>query len=344
MKEEDLFPSRDHTDVEREFYTLYGEKSPTIRMVDDEGIAESFGDVGIKNKFQLNTFNRYYKVFPDDEIGNILSYVFIVRPDLNMGIAIKNDPFFADLANTFPNLVLNLTQDIGINTDLNILAQKCGGQMNHQFVSFLTNRVRSYDIPDVNVKTFDIEQPYTNFHTMYAANSNESRTGHQFSITLRETKNLEITKFFEGWVRYMDGIQLGRYYPKRKYVTSRITNGSSVLDYATSVYLINTLADGEEIVYFHKSTGAFPTTVPHSTWGFKTPGAGSIENEVSIQFTGGLPEPLNPAVLGEFNYNAGVSSLCVSETNYNNPIVGVPFITYSPKRKRFLLRWKPYNS
>lgn len=343
LKEEPLFPAVDHSTMESYFRNNYGGFTPTSAMAMEEGIAESFRQVGNKTATQLNTFNRYYKIFPDDELGNIISYVFIVRPDLNMDFAVNSDIVYMNLLRQNPEIILNLTQDF--STNLSNYYELNGGTPDHHFVSFLTDRVQNYSIPDVNVKTFDIEQPYTNFHTVYASNSNESRTGAQFDITFRETKRLTVTKFFDAWVRYMDAIQLGRLSPKRKYVTSRILNGSSILDYATSVYLIDTLVDGGEIVYFHKTTGAFPITVPHSNWSFQQKGVS--DSSVTIQFAGGLPEPLNPIVMNDFNFNSMISSddeTMLTENNYGNPIVGKPFITWNSTKNKYMLRWKPFSS
>ena len=339
IKEEPLFPAIDHSTMEASFKSRFGGQDPTNLMANNQGIAESFKQVGVRTKAQINTFNRYYRIYPDDELGNIISYVFMVRPDLNMDFACNIDPYYQNLLNAHPGIIMNLTQEAG--TTLNSVYDKIGGTPQHHFISFLTDRIQSYSVPDVNVKTFDMEQPFTNFHTVYAANSNESRTGAQFDITFRESKKLEVTKFFDAWVRYIDAINIGRLTPKRKYITSRITNGSSIIDYATSVYLIDTLADGGEIVYFHKTTGAFPITVPHSNWSFQS--KSSVDPTVNIQFAGGLPEPLNPFILSEFNYNSQIFDTISSEMNYENPIVGRPFIKYSSKRNCYMLRWQPLS-
>lgn len=342
-KEEPLFPVLNKEILK----TQYGSNSPDELMKFKEGVAESveeiFPQIGsFKGSGRTHTraFNRYYKIFPDDELGNIFSYVFLVKPDLNMDYAINADPYFAGLVDTHPNVILNLTHSSSDTTIQNLISQ-CGGTPDHHFISFLTNRIESYNVPDVNLKTFDMEQPYTNFHTVYGANSNESRTGSQFDITFKENKHLDITRFFDAWIRYIDAINLGNLHPKSKYLNAKVSLGSSIIDYGTSIYLIDTLADGGEIIYFHKTTGAFPTSAPHSTWSFNT--GGKVDPSITIQFSGGLPEPLNPIILADFNYNAGCfdgSRVITKTLNYANPIVGAPFITYKPEKKKYYLRWR----
>ena len=344
-KEEPLFPVLDK-------YVLKAEKgpnSPDELMKRKEGISESIEEVysSLSNpglgRAHTMAFNRYYKIFPDDELGNIFSYVFMVKPDLNMDYAINADPYFGGLVNTHVNVVLNLTHP----SEATYLAQeagKCGGVPDHHFVPFLTNRVESYNVPDVNLKTFDMEQPFTNFPTVYGANSNESRTGSQFDITFKENKQLDITRFFDAWIRYIDAINLGNLHPKSKYLNAKVSMGSSIIDYGTSIYLIDTLADGGEIVYFHKTTGAFPTSAPHSTWSFTS--GGKVDSSITVQFSGGLPEPLNPMVLADFNYNAGCfngTGNIIRTLDYNNPIVGAPFITFNPTKNKYYLRWRALN-
>ena len=334
--EEDLFPALTKDDVERE---LGKYNTPDYNLLINEGVAESIQEYPGVGKVEANVFNRYYKVFPSDEMTGLIKYVFIVRPDCNMDYCIRNDTYFRDIAMRFPRVIASLTQSYG--GVLRGLFNDIGYEPSHHFISWLVPRTLSYSIPDFELKVYDYEQPYTNFHTGYAGNGNDSRSGAVVDLTFRETKNLEVTLLFDAWLKYIDGIQIGQYSPKQKYVTSRITDGSVILDYTTSIYEIACLPDATTIVYVHKTTALFPTGVPHSIWSHDGGGYGS-SNNVNIRMSGGLPEAYDPSIMADFNYNAGCSQITTiaSDRNYTTPIVGAPFITYSAPNRKYYLRWR----
>lgn len=320
-----------------------------------EDIASSFDEISSSN---INAFNRYRTIFPGDEIDSYLTFVFIVKPDLNMSQAINEDPYFAQLYETDPNIIRNLTycpsilkNDEPITTD---------------FIPFLYDRVLSYQLPDFEVKNYTLEQPFTGFKTTYVGNSNESRTGWQTSMRFRENNRFNVTKFFEAWVRYMDLVSYGTLTPYREYSTSKLLYGVNEIDYATSIYEIITKPDATTILYFHKQTGLVPTTVPHSNWSFNY--GGDADREVDVSFIGGMPEAMTPRIIADFNYNAGMYSVDAStdmvqgvnpmyyntkparharlgfEEEYGgSTLVGGPYIAYNKKRKEYKLKWRTFN-
>ena len=312
-----------------------------------EGVGEDWSEVTSgTTRNRLDNFNRYYKIFPSEEMGTLISYVFIVRPDLNMAAAAATTPYFYDIMCRYPEIYTALTYADA--EEINVKS------LNHHFIPFLVDRVQNYQIPDINLKSYEFEQPFTGFKTSYAGNTNESRSGSTFDISFRDTQALSITRLFDTWVRYIDLVGMGIVPPKNKYITSRILTGVATIDYATSIYLIRTKADGSEIVYFHKSVGGFPTNVPHSNWSFSREGA--TDNNINIQFSGAFPEPLDSRLLVDFNYNSGVLQHGNPEkleimiptqaeyraASYVNPIVGVPFITVdttNSSRPKYRLRW-----
>ena len=319
-------------------------------MIKHEGIADGWGGphgiTQLTGRTRMDSFNRYYKIFPSEEMSSLCSYVFIVRPDLNMAAAINADPYFNSIYNLYPDIISGLTQFS--SSDVNV-------PYSHHFVPFLTDRILSYQVSDYSVKSYEFEQPFTGYKTSYAGNSNESKSGVTFDISFRESSGLMVTKYFDAWVRYIDAVTTGRIAGKSEYIQAKLKTGASIIDYATAVYLIKTKPDGEEIVYFHKSVGGFPTTVPHSNWSFAKDGA--VDNTINIQFSGGFPESLKPRILVEFNYNSGVIVASDATTphlidrltrstlvpaKYGNPIVDVPYIVYDDSHDRppaYRLKW-----
>ena len=308
----------------------------------------------------INAFNRYRTIFPGDEIDSFLTFIFIVKPDLNMVQAINEDPFFAQLYDTDPNVIRNLTYCTQITDTDNAIPAST------DFISFLYDRTLSYQIPDFAVKNYTLEQPYTGYKTTYAGNSNESRSGWSCSMRFRENAKFQVTKLFEAWVRYMDLVSYGSITPYREYSTSKLLYGVNEIDYATSVYEIITMPDATTMLYTHKQTGLIPTGVPHSNWAYNY--GSDPDREIDIQFDGGMPEAMTPRIIADFNYNAGMYSVDSStdlvqgvhpkysgtsparharigfESEYGgSTLVSGPYIAYNKTRREFKLKWRQFE-
>lgn len=322
-----------------------------------EDIASTFDELSGSN---INAFNRYRTIFPGDEIDSFLTFIFIVKPDLNMVQAINQDPFFAQLYDTDPNVIRNLTYCTQLTDTDNAIPAST------DFISFLYDRTLSYQIPDFAVKNYTLEQPYTGYKTTYAGNSNESRSGWSCSMRFRENSKFQITKLFEAWVRYMDLVSYGSIAPYREYSTSKLLYGVNEIDYATSVYEIITKPDATTILYMHKQTGLIPTGVPHSNWAYNY--GSDPDREIDIQFDGGMPEAMTPRIIADFNYNAGMYSVDSStdmvqgvnpkysgisparharigfESEYGgSTLVSGPYIAYNKTRREFKLKWRQFE-
>jgi hypothetical protein len=355
-------------------YTLdddtYNKYSGLGGLLNREDIASNMIEVlGSENRaetFNTDYFNRYRHIYPGDEIKSGKKYCFIVKPDLNVLGAVEKDPYFADIYMNRPYLLQalthpNITENAGIT------------ESNH-FISFLSDRALTFALPDLQVEEYKIDQPYTGFSTSFAGNSNRYRTDQSTQVQFRDTVNLDIMTLFDAWIKYIDLVSYGVVSPYYDYATGKLTYGTPIIDYATSIYEIITKPDGMTIIYWAKITGAFPTTIPHSNYQFSS--TDEIDNDIEIQFSGGLPEFLNPRILADFNYNAGlfeegeygeaigVNRSILSGTNgttrinlgfvpnarfgYENmstpggsSIVGAPYITYDATHKQYYLRWRP---
>lgn len=326
-------------------------------------MCEVIGSENTNIMFDNTYFNRYRHIYHGDEIKSGKKYCFIVKPDLNIPEAINKDPYFANLYTTRPHILQCLT-----HVNLNSVMKgdvTSGPTENNHFISFLTDRTMSFALPDFNVQEYKLDQPFTNFSTSYAGNSNEIRTNQSTQVQFRDTVNLDVLTLFDAWIKYEDLVSYGVVAPYYDYATAAMTYGVPIIDYATSIYEIITRPDGTEILYWAKFTGLFPTTVPHSNYQYSW--QDEIDNEIEIQFSGGLPETLNPRILADFNYNAGLFnedqyeraiSLKADKANLTfvpharygyedlptpggSSIVGAPYITYNDTRKSYNLRWQP---
>lgn len=354
-------------------YTIF---SDTGGILNRDDIANNMSEVIGSKDYEgqlLNTdyFNRYRHIYPGDEIKSGKKYCFIVKPDLNIPEAIMKDPYFRNLYVTKPHVLQALTHypiDLALGSaGYGDVSGVCGNYESNHFISFLSDRVLSFALPDFQVQEYKLDQPFTGFSTAYAGNSNESRTNQSTQLQFRDTNNLDILTLFDAWIKYIDMVSYGVISPYRDYAAGKFTYGTPIIDYATSIYEIITKSDGTEIIYWAKITGTFPTTVPHSNYQFTY--SDDIDNDIEIQFSGGLPETLNPRVFADFNYNAGLLSESnnkyqmadsvsvdpnslefVPHARYGyeglstpggSAIVGAPYITYDETYKKYRLRWLP---
>lgn len=282
-------------------------------------------------KSYFENFDRYYSIYPDLESAGLRQYVFIVRPDLN--ILDEKNPNFVSEACKKDNMINNL-----VKTN-NIVMRQLTDQLSteHDFMTFVTGRIESLQIPDMTIKNYSISQPYTNLLMPYGGNAWESKTGGTFDITFRDDRYLRLHKMFQVWVHYIDGVTRNSLYPKQKYTIY------NKIDYATSVYYFICDVDGETLLWWSKYTGAFPITVPNSDLSFNL--RGSYDARLSIPFVYFYHEALNVEILHDFNRNANplnrtyINSYNPDVVGTDNAMAGAPFIYRKNTASNFKLRW-----
>lgn len=280
-------------------------------------------------------FDRWYSVDPTRDEVSGRHYIFILRPDLNLidedtstpdkvmlnsDAGVAGDPFWQYLAQYHPEIIASLTGEFKLQSNLSTSteAASSSGQGNsryndgstgydasgknpvqlgmHAFIPFLTGRVESLQQPDYSIKNYNLTQPYTRFSIPYAATALESQTGGSFDITFRDDGQFSIRKMFYAWIYYMDGVMRNKFRPKDKYIIY------NAFDYATSIYDIMVDATGENIIWWSKYTGCFPTSVPISDLSFNKGSA--PDSKVSIPFVYYYHEDLNIGALLDLNFNS----------------------------------------
>ena len=283
---------------------------------EDVGITSKI-DKGMKFNLNMNLgsgnagrnrthyFDRFYSVHPRYEIESFCPYVFIVRPDLNIldvhgknlvsltekqraagyyqNVSPNKDQFFRYMKSCHPNMLRSIS----------------GNEMGeHDFIPFLVGRTESLQIPDYQIKDYNITQPYTNFNLPYASHALASKTGGQIEITFREDNRLSVHNLFQTWAYYIDGVTRNIFGPRMKYIKN------NKFDYMCSIYYIVCGPDAETILFWSKITGAFPINVPNSNLSFNL--RGTPDNKCSITFAYFHQEPYEPNILVDFNKNAHV--------------------------------------
>lgn len=263
---------------------------------------DSIGEGSYVNNVLMN-FDRLYSVWPNFELTTTYTYVFFIRPDLN--ILDKNNHLIS-LSPKRKGYLQNSSPDRDqffrwmYKAHPIVLSQLSGTRIKgHDFIPMLTGRVESINLPDYKLKDYKLTQPYTGYNMPYASHALESLTGGEFEVTFRDDFDYNILKLFHCWLYYINGVTRNLFSPKAPYVRN------NKVDYCTSVYVITCKPDASEIVHWVKYTGAFPTTAPHSGLSFNLRGAAN--NKVTIPFAYFHQEPLNPLSIIDFNKNAHVT-------------------------------------
>ena len=274
-------------------------------------------------------FDRLYSIYLNNDEVETRQYVFFVRPELylvddagtnangqDMVLSKESrtfyDPFMQYMKANHEVILRSLTAEFGrVNLGVEAVARSGIGQAgyggnvtddngvpltNHCFIPYLVGRTESLQIPDYQIKTFNLVQPYTKYALPYSTSTMESQSGGTFDVTFREDAQMRIHKLFFTWIYYMDGVMRNRFKPKDKYIMY------NAIDYATSVYHIVCDVTGQNIIWWSKYTGVIPTSVPNSDLSFNR--GGKTENTVTIPFSYFYHEALNPHILSDFNYNS----------------------------------------
>lgn len=282
-----------------------------------------------------NNFDRLYSIYTDIELQSLRQWVFFVRPECNIvneynptviSNNCRNDRFMQYMVQAHNVVSRQLTMEL---------------TSNHDFMTFPLGRIESMQIPDLSIKNSTISQPYTNLLMPYGGNAWESKTGGTFDVTFREDSELRIHRLIQLWVHYIDCVSRGEFAPKDKYVRF------NKIDYASSVYYVICAPNGEDILWWSKYTGVFPTSVPNSDLGFNL--RGEVDNKVSVPFVYYYHESLNPDIMADFNRNAKTEygnytyqpfyTESDESLGSGNGIVGAPFISGNMV-SGYKLRWK----
>lgn len=311
-----------------DFYSL--DRSKNIALAMNDGTADA------AHKQAWVDFDRFYSIDLHTELPSGRHYIFMCRPDLYLveegsaasGVLqlssesrVNVDPYFTYLAKFHPEIIASLTGDFaGIKSNVltnttesaasesgygnsqttdgtKVISNGKAYQLTiHSFIPYFTSRVESLQLPDYNIKSNMIVQPYTKYSMPYTTSAIESTTGGNFDITFREDRYYSIHKLFYGWLYYQNNVMRNIFSPKKKYVMY------NALDYATSIYDFIVDETGENIIYWTKYTGCVPTNVPMSDLSFNR--GGEAESKVSISFSYFMCEHMDRNILLDFQYNS----------------------------------------
>lgn len=308
-------------------YTInYSEISDGLKLlrksvnIDHDTIASTF-------KRYTTNYNRFKVPVANDALVKTFSHVFFTRPDCNILKKVSADRWeLSDTVQHDPTFVL------GDKINKHLLYQLCAtGPYNHDFMLYPSNKAISFEEKDTSIDTDTYGKTFRGHSIPYAKHNVKSKASSEFSVTYNDDRNLHITHLHNYWIEYMSGVYTGRFTPDLNKIMQK------ELDYACSAYYFVTAENGEDIIYWAKYYGVFPTNVPTSMLSWTH--AQVITNpEVNITYAYAIREPLNPETLYEFNLNTHAGSYKFARTyepdllGTGNTWVGAPFIEFTKGR------------
>lgn len=286
-EEEVSFYKSIDTDIDKDgnWRSLWSDAMDTIR--------EEF-NLDIDRKTIFEKFNRFRVPTPDNELTSTRGYVYFTRPDLNTDMMrLVGDKVVVGTAHAFP-LMSNMNHQHGTLMKY-LLSSRDKVGCSHDFIPILTHACTGFDISDEVLETDEIGETFTGWKFVYGKSLTKSKTAGTVNITFTDDNMLSIYKMFKVWTEYIHAVWRGECDP------FDVNSDKHILDYAISIYYFLTKANGEDILFFTKLTGCFPTAVPSSNFS-DTLGTPIKRPNYTIPFVYTRKDDYNPVFLAEFNH------------------------------------------
>jgi hypothetical protein len=298
-------------------------------------------NISIDRNTIVHKFNRFRVPTPDNELTGSIGYVFFTRPDLNLSaeLNIPSHGVVAGASEYSPLMMNMLASHAGITS---YLMGRNGSQSDnsHSFIPILTHCCTGFDISDETLDTVETGETFTGWKMNYGTSLVRSKSSGTLQIGFTDDNMLSVFKIIKVWIEYISSVYRGLITPKPEYAERHI------LDYAISIYYFLCNATGEDILFYTKYTGCFPTAAPSSNFS-DTLGNRIKRPNYSVPFAYARKDDFNPLIIAEFDNLADTSNfkflpIYNKETLRNHKsFVGAPFVDTQDGARLFKLRWRP---
>lgn len=296
------------------------------------------GNPQIAKSMKYYMYNRFKVPDTNAAFNKTFTHVFFTRPDLNILKSTSGGNV------TISDQCMNHTEASMLWRrqpelfKLLVDGDNCGDSMSN-FNLLLSNQVKTFDIEDEELATIESNASWDE-HTILYGDIFKGREAGTFTCTFDETADLSIIQMMRLWITYIDNVRRGAWSPsynlkgnnKNSFSASHVY--SKTLDYAASAYMFKCGPDGEDVLYWTKFYGVFPTNTGASSLSWNnTDGGPDPMPQLSIRFAYSMKRDMSPISLIEFNHNARVSGAISYMPSFNGntatvsrPFVGVPYI------------------
>jgi hypothetical protein len=267
----------------------YSEVKSAIEKVRDEL------NLDIDRETTFKKFNRFRVPTPNNELTNTRGHIFFTRPDMNLvgsheeirsGNRTRVD-HYSQISPLFDNM----------NKAHSVLMSYLQGNMasgGDNMIPILSHACTGIDVADEILETVEAHESFTGWKVIYGKSNVKSKTGGTLNIAFVDDNMLSVYKILKVWTEYISAVYRGEIAPKDKY------GGMHILDYAISIYYFLCKENDEDILFWTKYTGCFPTATPASNF------SDTIDKRIerptySVPFSFAKKSDYNPIDIYEFN-------------------------------------------
>lgn len=328
--------------VEKQFYqkmspVIYTEVSDKL-----DKIRENF-NLHVDRNTIFNKFNRFRVPTPDNELTTSRGHIFFTRPDLNLNldvaIGIDNDKAGVGRVESGAHmkpLTMNMKEAHSTLVKY-LMGAEAGGD--NSFIPILSHCCTGIDVSDDILETQEVGDTFTGWKTVYGTSIIKSKTAGTVNIAFTDDNMLSVYKILKIWTEYINAVWHGEISPKEEYMKKH------VLDYAISIYYFLTKSTDDDILFYTKYTGCFPTAVPSSNFS-DVLGQPIKRPNYSIPFAYARKDDFDPLRIAEFNHLSTGAYKYIPTYDYETlrvrkSFVGAPFVDTEDRGYLYKLRFRP---
>lgn len=245
-------------------------------------------------------FNRFGVLDPYNGVGRTKEYLFFTKPDLNLvkpgtdtlNPELKNQPFFNDLIQRYPEVIGQLQASNGIGDK-------------GPFMAVLSNAVKNtLELQSISATEIDTGATIYGTNYTYRGWGFDSDEGLEFSLEFEDTRYLEIYNLLKAYEEYERLKHIGLVTPPNinnapvvdgKCFSYYIEN--KILHDQFSIYKFIVDEDGETILYYAKLWGVYFKNVPRDAFSDLKEGGLTY----AVEFKAAFIDDMNPLILSDFN-------------------------------------------
>lgn len=251
---------------------------------------------GIFYQNEIDLFNKTYRfgvLDPYENLGGCREYLFFTKPDLNI--------YPRDNDSGVPSKSMHeYLQTLSFWNDMELRYQKVLKLLQYSrdttdpFNHLLQNSVQSnLDVPSMTAEMIDTPNNAYGVGYKYRGSSESSDDSFEFSLEFKDTKDLNLYRFFKAYEDYETIKHHGNIMPWIPYIRRKILYDQ----YAIFKFMID-MDDAETIIYWGKYYGVKSKSLPRDVFS-----NGTFDNGLSysIDFGAAFFDELKPQILAEFN-------------------------------------------
>ncbi len=217
----------------------------------------------------------------------------IMKDPNNLNPVIANNSFWLEMQKKYRDQISALQKGYARRSGFEVDAQP--------FIPMLTNMVRSrLDLPGRSMNTMDTSSTIYGTSFQYAGSSRQSDEGHDFTLEIADTPELEIYHLLKMYSMYEDMKSIGIFSPPGPDNLNYYRVNKILHDQFAIYKFVLDANDMESILFYSKEYGTIFKSLPRDSFGEIQAG----EIVYSVEFHSQVVRDMEPVIIFEFNKKA----------------------------------------